>query len=372
MYSRNVNKIKGEGTMVKREEVQGLYEILGDSYLFGGAITPDQLDEGCNHERIINKHYNVLVAENAMKVGLMQPIEGEFYWKDADKIVDYAVKNNMVLRGHTLLWHNQMPEWFFSDSNNKDKVASPDVLIDRMQTHIKEVVGRYAGKIKTWDVVNEVISDKDAPGDGLRREEDRSKWIGIIGDRDGDGNENDYIKLAFQAAHEADPNAQLIINDYNLESGGRKAEAMYNLVESLLKDSVPVHGIGMQGHISVWDPSIEEIENTIEKFADLKKYNPNFRVQITELDVSVYKEFLGEKKEVTNEVLLEQAYRYKELFNMFERQAKKGNLDMVLVWGVTDDGSWLNDFPIAERGNAPLLFNKNYEPKPAYWILTDK
>lgn len=374
-YIDEVKFAKAEKSDNKHEEdITSLYkaltESLGEDFVLGTAVRPDQLEEGSEYEALINKHFNAIVAENVMKVEPMRPSEDVYYWDDADTIVNYAYDNDKLMRGHALVWHSQIPSWFFKDSEDSSKEVSSEDLLQRMTEHITTVASRYEGKIYAWDVVNEVMADGISEN-GLRRDNENSKWARIIGDLDGDGDDDDYIEAAFKAARKADPNAKLIINEYGAESAGRKQDALYNLIERLLIAGVPVDGVGLQTHISMYNPDIKSIEATIERFSELKKYNPDFTVQITELDVSIYKSDSDEEMPITSEVLLQQAYRYQELFDLFKEQTAKGNIDMTLVWGVTDNDSWLDNFPVEGRKNAPLLFDRNFKAKPAYWALVD-
>lgn len=344
------------------KEVPPLKDVFQDYFYIGAAVSPRHLDEQGNAADLLAYHYNILTAENAMKPDGLQPIEGQFTWKDADAIVDFAEQNQMKLRGHTLVWHNQIPSWFFLDPENPDQLAEADLLIGRLENHIKTVIGRYRGRVYAWDVVNEVLNDSG----NIRAESDGSKWSAIIGDLDEDGYDSDYIELAFKFAREADPDAKLFINDYGLESPGPKRQGMYRLVKRLLEKGIPIDGVGLQMHISIYSPTIKDIEETIELFATLKEYNPDFTVEVTELDVSFYR-WDEPQKEITAELLDTQAERYDKLFEMFRRQAEKGNLSAVVMWGVDDSHSWLNNFPVRGRGNAPLLFDHNLEPKPAFY-----
>ena len=165
----------------------------------------------------------------------------------------------MLMRGHALVWHSQMPSWFFKESEDSSKEVSSEGLLERMKEHITTVASRYAGKVYAWDVVNEVMADGISEN-GLRRDNENSKWARIIGDLDGDGDDDDYIEAAFRAAREADPNAKLIINEYGAESAGRKQDALYNLIERLLIAGVPVDGVGLQMHISMYNPDVKSID----------------------------------------------------------------------------------------------------------------
>ena len=177
-----------------------------------------------------------------MKMGPIHPAENEFNWKDADIIVDFAQKNNLKLRGHTLCWHNQAPGWMFKDADGQN--VSKDVLLKRLKDHINAVVSRYKGKIYAWDVVNEVIVDDDSK---YYRE---SLWYKICGE--------EYISKAFEYAHEADPNALLFYNDYNTESPGKR-DRIYRMLKDLLAKKVPIHGIGLQGNWSIFRPTEHEL-----------------------------------------------------------------------------------------------------------------
>ncbi|MDI9414227.1 MAG: endo-1,4-beta-xylanase [Bacillota bacterium] len=347
-----------------QHELPALKEVFAEYFHFGVATSPHLLAEQSIYSPYVSYHYNVLVAGNSMKPDALQPIEGLFSWSQADRFVDFAERNDMLLRGHTLLWHNQVPNWFFVDSDKRTQPATAEVLIDRLETHIKTVVGKYKGKIYSWDVVNEVLNDAG----GLRDANDGSKWKGIIGDVDGDGYESDYIELAFKFAREADPDVELIINDYGIESRGAKRTGMYNLVKRMLEKGVPVDGVGLQMHIDIYGPSASEIEESIELFASLKEYNPEFTVVVTEMDMSVYRWQEG-KKEITNEHLELQAERYGEIFDVFRRQAEKGNLNTVVLWGLGDMDSWLENYPVHGRGDAGLLYDKQMEAKPAYYKI---
>ena len=346
------------------KDIPALKDVFKDYFHLGAATSPRFLNEQDVYSGLISYHYGVLVAGNSMKPDALQPQEGRFNWRDADLFVKFAEDHNMLLRGHTLVWHSQVPNWFFVDPTNPSKPATSEQLIARLENHIKTVLGRYRGKIHSWDVVNEVLNDAG----NLRGEADGSKWKGIIGDVDGDGFDSDYIELAFKFAREADPDARLIINDSGLESGGAKRDGMYTLVKRLLEKGVPIDGVGLQMHISIYGPTAQQIEETIELFASLKQYNPNFMVEVTEMDISVYR-WMEPKKEITLELLELQAQCYAEIFEVFKRQAEKGNLDMVVLWGTGDHDSWLDDFPIQGRGDAALLFDKQLAAKPAYYAL---
>ena len=350
-----------------QKDIPSLAATYKDYFPIGTEANPKQLDSNDVHSGFFKYQYNVLVPGNFMKMDATEPTENNFKFDDADKLIAFSQANNMKLRGHTLVWHSQVPAWFFQDKSDKSKPASRELLMSRMQNHIKNVAGRYTGKIDSWDVVNEVISDKS----GLRGDSEKSKWKSIIGDVDGDGFDSDYIELAFKYAREADPKAKLIINDYGMEGSTRKRDDMYELVKRLLLKGVPIDGVGLQMHNSIYSPSANQIKECIEKFASLKSIKPNFTVQVTEMDLSIYNSDSEAKKDVTNDVLVQQASQYKKIFDVFKEEAVKKNLSMVMLWGGADDDTWLDDFPKKGRTNAPMLFDRNLKAKPAYWAIVD-
>ncbi|WP_052423311.1 endo-1,4-beta-xylanase [Nonomuraea candida] len=293
------------------------------------------------HGELLAKHFNGVTPGNELKWDATEPREGEFAFADADHLVGFATGHGMTVRGHTLAWHSQTPAWVFEN-------ATKEVLLQRLERHVRTVVTRYKGRIAVWDVVNEVI-DENQP-DGLRR----SPWYEIAG--------LDFIRTAFRVAHEADPDAKLFINDYNTEFP-RKREALYRLVERLRNEGVPIHGVGHQLHLNIEHPPASEVEATIERFAPL-----GLDQHVTELDVSVYTDFVSTYDTIPPELLVRQGHRYKELFDVFRRQA--GRLSSVTVWGGSDDVSWLRSWPIP-RLNAPLLFDDDLQAKPAYWGVVD-
>lgn len=353
-YLDDVLVAKRTKNIVVQDDIPALRDSLDSAFSIGAAVSPELLDASNPHRKLILKHFDAMVAGNAMKPESLEPKEGSFAFASADKIADFASRTGMLLRGHTLVWHNQTPAWFFADPADPAKSAAKEVLLAREKAYIQAVVGHYKGQVKSWDVVNEVLSDSS----GLRSGKEGSKWFEIAG--------ADYIEKAFVWAHEADPDAELVINDYNLESSAAKREAMYTLVKGLKAKKIPVSAIGIQMHISVGAPSIAEIRTTIERFASL-----GVKVLVTELDVSIYESSSDAYKEAGPAVLAAQAKRYADLFALFKEEAAKKRLDTVILWGCADDDSWLDDFPVRGRKNAPLLFDRDLQAKPAYWAIVD-
>jgi endo-1,4-beta-xylanase len=342
-----------EQSTSKRADNRGLKDYYKDYFPVGVAVSPRALKT--DEAGLILQHFNSLTPENAMKMGPIHPKEDEYYWKDADSIIAFSERNKLKVRGHTLVWHNQTPAWLFVDGNG-DKV-SKEVLLQRLRDHITTVAGRYKGKIYAWDVVNEAISDRK--DEYLRP----SQWLQICGE--------EYIAKAFQWAHEAAPDALLFNNDYN-EISPVKREKIYKLVKSLKEGGVPIHGVGLQAHWAVNEPSKGQLDSTLQRFADL-----GLKVQITELDISIYpKEHDAREKRpedahaaFTDEKEQQQLEVYKMAFELFR---KYGNtITGVTFWNISDRHSWLDNFPVKDRKDYPLLFDKNLQPKKAYWEVVN-
>ena len=332
-------------------DIPSLKDVFAGQFDIGAAVEPSQFDSPL-HVQLLTKHFNSLVAENVMKPESLAPSEGQYNWANADRIVQFAREHGMKLRFHTLVWHQQTPDWFFKDANGNDMTPTPEnkrLLLQRLENYIRAVVGRYKNDAESWDVVNEVI-DPNQP-DGMRR----SKWYEITG--------LDYIRVAFRVTREvAGPNAKLFINDYNTHDP-KKREFLYNLVTQLRSEGVPIDGVGHQTHINIESPSIELIKQSIERFAAIGLDN-----QITELDVSVYTNDQQSYSTVPDSVLMTQAYRYQDLFDAFRQLSDK--ISNVTFWGIADDHSWLHNRPIP-RTDAPFLFDRQLQAKPAYWGVVD-
>ncbi|WP_179030973.1 endo-1,4-beta-xylanase [Paenibacillus kribbensis] len=332
------------------KDIPSLHGIYQGQFNIGTAIMAFQT-EGAYGE-LVQKHFNSIVAGNEMKPASLQPSEGQFHWEEADKIVQFAKQHGLAIRFHTLVWHNQTGDWMFKDKNGQPMTPTPEnkkLLLDRLETHIRTVAARYKNDITDWDVVNEVI-DPDQP-DGMRR----SMWYQITG--------TDYIEKAFRVTREVvGPNARLFINDYNTDEP-KKRDFLYNLVRDLLAKGVPIDGVGHQSHIRLEFPSISQIEQSIEKFASLGLDN-----QITELDMGLYSNDTDRYETIPESMLIRQAHRYRELFDMFSRQQE--HISNVTIWGTDDGNTWLSNFPIA-RLDKPLLFDERLKAKYAYWALVD-
>jgi endo-1,4-beta-xylanase len=275
-----------------------------------------------------------------------------------------AQKSGATVAGHTLVWHSQTPRWFFQGPDGQP--ASQELALERMRKHIKTVVGRYKGRVKQWDVVNEAIND----GPGVLRP---SPWLRAIGE--------DYIAEAFRAAHEADPDAILVYNDYNIELGYKRPKAL-GLLKKLIDQKVPIHAVGIQCHWRIENPPLAETEEAIKQFSAL-----GLKVMITELDIGVLPTRyqgadLSRAEAMTPEqaaamnpytqglpdaVAETHAERYRQAFELFLRH--KDVIGRVTLWGPHDGNSWLNGFPIRGRTDYPLLFDRQLRPKPAFYAV---
>ncbi len=349
------------GTSFTEKEVKYQYSItlqeaLMDKFYIGTALNAWQIT-GRNPEEIgvVEKHFNSIVAENVMKSGRIQPEQGKFEFDLADQFVDFGEKNDMHIHGHTLIWHSQAPRWFFTDDQGNQ--VSKEELTRRMKDHIGTVMGRYKGRIDSWDVVNEAIED-----DGSYR---KSKFYEILG--------KDFIKLAFQFAHEADPDAKLYYNDYSMSKLGKR-EGVVKMVKELKAQGIPIDGIGMQGHVGMSHPELSEMEKSIEAFGELGT------VSISELDLSVLPspwgnagaeisknyEYEDEMNPFPNglpeEVSKQFTNRYLDFFKLFLKHQDK--IERVTLWGVNDGNSWKNNWPVRGRTDYPLLFDRDNKPKP--------
>jgi endo-1,4-beta-xylanase len=338
---RNPRSVKlGGGNEV--DSLKGLKDYYKDLFPIGVAVAPGSV--GGEQAGLILKHFNSLTAENVMKPAPIHPEENRYFWDNADKIVNFAQANGLKVRGHTLVWHSQTGDWMFKDS--KGNPATKEVVLARLKDHITQVVTRYKGKVYAWDVLNEAVVDDSTK---FLRE---SQWYKICGE--------EYIAKAFQWAHEADPDAKLFYNDYNTENPGKR-DRIYRLLKQLLDAGVPVHGMGLQGHWSINNPTEKNLRESIEKFSSL-----GLKIQITELDVNIY----ASRSDTTNigftpEREQKQIDLYKMVFRVFRDY--KDVITGVTFWNVTDKSSWLDGREPRVGKKYPLLFDVNLKPKKVYW-----
>ncbi|MEK7780349.1 MAG: endo-1,4-beta-xylanase [Verrucomicrobiota bacterium] len=336
-----------------------LKDAFKNKFLIGAALNESQFTEqNVAQAALVKKQFNTITAENVMKWEKIHPTSDRFNFGPADRFVEFGTKNGMVIIGHTLVWHSQTPRWVFEDG--KGNPADRATLLARMSNHIHTVVGRYQGRIKGWDVVNEALNE-----DGSLRP---SPWLKIIGE--------DYLVKAFEFAHAADPNAELYYNDFSLENEPKR-EGAVRIVKKLQAAGVKVHGIGTQTHAKMDWPSPQLIDDTLTAFGKL-----GVKVMITELDIDVLPARSRDRSAdvsrrdtadpalnpypngLPEAIQQDLAKRYGEIFAVYAKHADK--ISRVTFWGVTDGDSWLNGWPIRGRTSYPLLFDRQGQPKPAY------
>jgi len=345
-----------KGKQVRYKNGAPLKEVINDNFHIGVAINRNQaVGNDKQAQAIIVRQFNSISPENDLKWERIHPLRDTYDFKYADSYVNFGLDNNMFTIGHTLVWHSQTPNWVFEDKNGKP--IDRDNLLQIMKEHITTVVSRYKGKIKGWDVVNEAFNE-----DGTMR---ASKWHTIIGD--------DYIEKAFEYAHEADPDAELYYNDYNVYKTEKRA-GILKLISKLKSHNIFITAVGEQGHYSLDAPAISNVEQTITDFKAL-----GVKVNITELDISVlpdkaenltadvsnkekYEEkYNPYKNGLPKDVLKKLAQRYGTLFKLFNQYS--GTVSRVTLWGLSDADSWLNNWPMPGRTNYPLLFDRQYKAK---------
>jgi endo-1,4-beta-xylanase len=352
-------------TSKQAEKEKTLKDALEGKFYVGAALNERQITGTDSLSiDILKKHFNSIVAENCMKSERIHPEEGKFNWDLPDRFVEFGEKNNMHIVGHTLIWHSQAPRWFFVDEEGND--ISREVLIERMRHHISNVVGRYKDRVHGWDVLNEAIVE-----DGSYR---KSKFYEIIGE--------EYVELAFQFAAEADPDADLYYNDYGMANPGRR-KGVIEMVKNLQAKGIKIDGIGMQGHLNLESLNLAEFEKSIVAFAEL-----GVKVMITEFDLTILPfptqdvtADVGLRAEYearmnpyadgfTQEILDEWNEACAGIFRLFLKHQDK--ISRVTTWGVTDNHSWKNNWPIRGRTDYPLLFDRDYQPKPVVHTIIEE
>ena len=317
--------------------------------LIGAAVTPELMAGQVGD--LVRQQFSIVVAENAMKPESLAPTaQGHYDFAAADRMVDAALAAGLKVRGHTLLWHQQLPAWFLVDGGAEVTRA---VLVARIEQYITDVVTHFRGRIHAWDVVNEafVCDEKDVATDatGMRL----SKLRTIVGP--------EYVEIAFRAAAKADPDALLFYNDYETQNP-RKVAALTRFLADLKSRGVKVDGIGHQCHCGLMYPRVDALERAIDAFAEL-----GLQQHITELDISLNARLMENKVPRSTPALLQtQAKRYGEFFAMFLR--KRAHVSAVLMWGVGDASSWLRYWPM-RRHEAPLLFDDQMQAKPAFFAV---
>lgn len=323
----------------------------------GAAINEDIiLGNDQKSQTIVSSEFNSITPENSLKWMFLQPEPNRFNFEVADKYVELGLKNNMYIVGHALVWHSQLADFM-------QIVDAADEMQQYVTNHVNTVVSRYRGKIDAWDVVNEAFDE-----DGSLR---KSVFYNNMGE--------DYIEAVFKLAQKADPQADLIYNDYNVYKPKKRA-GILKMVKKFKSNGVKIDGVGVQAHWDLKSPSLYQIEQII-----LDVHAAGVPVSFTELDISVlpnpwkmvgaevtqnFSQFEGDPKmspypnKLPTKVQKQLAKRYHDIFKLFVKHSDK--ISRVTFWGVMDKHSWLNDWPIKGRTNYPLLFDRNYNPKPAY------
>ncbi|WP_255516357.1 endo-1,4-beta-xylanase [Luteimonas suaedae] len=343
-----------------------LKDAYAGSFLLGTAVNAEIVSgEDAQSQALVPQHFNAITAENVMKAEVLHPEPGVWDFDAADAFVAFGEQHDMFVVGHTLVWHNQTPEWFFQDDAGRPN--TPEAQLERMRAYIATVAGRYAGRVDAWDVVNEIIGE-----DGEYRD---TIWTRTVGDGDA------VVRAAFAAAAEHAPDAELYYNDFNAWRPAKR-DGIVRMVRMLQDAGIRIDGIGIQGHWGLDYPSKEHIEAAIDAYAAL-----GLKVMITELDVDVlpltkegqvigtgllhpqfqlpeFKRFLDPYADgLPPEVQQRLADRYAELFRIFHD--RRDAIHRVTLWGVHDGMSWKNDYPIEHRTNYPLLFDRERQPTPA-------
>tara|TARA_X000000368_G_scaffold223536_1_gene176464 strand:+ start:1270 stop:2427 length:1158 start_codon:yes stop_codon:yes gene_type:complete len=348
-----------------------LYEdhFLIGNILSGGMERGETFRKDRNELELLVSEFNCLTAENSMKMAYMQPKKGEYNFSASDALVNLAEAANMEVVGHALVWHHQVPNWIFVDSRGER--VSREELIDRMRDHIFTIMERYKGRIKYWDVVNEAVNLKKVGGKQVAHLRE-SPWYEIIGE--------DYIELAYRFAHEADPEALLLYNDYSM-TDLVKTRFVAKMVKGLKGKGIPIHGVGMQGHWHLEWPTKSDLQSAIDILSDA-----DVKISVTELDIRVLphpkdsemgadinlnikrmKELDPYTDGIPKSVLKKQAKKYSSLFKIFIKNSDV--IERVSFWGLVDHHSWLRNWPVEGRTVYPALFDRKYKPKPAYYAL---
>lgn len=351
------HKMEKEGHVMLKDALDGKFYI-------GVALNARQITgQDTEGLRVLGEQFNSIVAENCMKSQELHPEEGQYDFTLPDQFVELGEKHGMFIIGHALIWHSQLSKWFCIDENGEN--VSPEILKTRMKEHISTVVGRYKGRIHGWDVVNEAILE-----DGSYRQ---SKFYEILGE--------EFIPLAFQYAQEADLDAELYYNDYNEWYPGRRATVI-RLIKTLKERGIRIDAIGMQGHLGMDGPSIEEYEETILDYT-----KEGVKVMVTELDLSIlpspkrgfgadistnfeYQKELNPYTEgVPDSASIAWNNRFHDFFRLFLKHSDK--ISRVTMWGISDGDSWKNNFPVRGRTDYPLLFDRQHNPKPIVEMIIE-
>jgi endo-1,4-beta-xylanase len=327
-----------------------LKDVFKKKFLIGASVSYDQISgKDTNVISIIKSQFNSITPENCLKWDSVHPKPNVYNFQQADQLVAFGEKNKMFIVGHILIDQEQVPGWVFQDANGNK--VDRDTLLKRIQEHISTVVGRYKGRINAWHVINEPI--------GRDGKIVNTKWFDIIGE--------DYIQKAFEYAHQADPNVELYYNGHDMLTK-EATDSIVRLVGDIKSKGGRIDGIGVQAHWKLEYPTLNDIEAGIVNLTQA-----GVKIMITEMDITVLPRS-GSGKEMNpypdglpDEMQEKLAKRYGELFAIFCRHADR--IDRINFWGVHDGQSWLNNWPIQGRTDYPLLFDRDLQPKPAFFAV---
>jgi endo-1,4-beta-xylanase len=340
-------------------EIPSIYQTFASYFPVGAEI--DTADLTGPHAELLTKHFNSIVSGNDMKWSSTEPTEGSFTFTNADAEVNFAVSNNMLIRGHNLVWATgqQTPSWVFLESDGVTPLSASNpadvaLLTQRIQNHINGVVPHFGTKVYVWDVVNEPIdaSQPDCLAHG--------PFYQVLG--------KSYIDIALQAARAANPSAKLYINDYNTEIPSKLA-CFVQVLRDLQSRGIPIDGVGHESHEHINFPSAAAFVNAVNTIAQL-----GLDQQVTEFDMSVYSasdntsNYGANGGTVPPSIIAQEGYLYSQFFEAMRQL--KGKLSAVTLWGMADDDTWLDTFPIT-RLDEPLPFDTSLQAKPAYWGIVD-
>ena len=305
-------------------------------FQIGAAVAAQPLRTDAAYKKILRNEFNYVTAENALKMGPLRPDRHTYDFRDADAVVDYANAHDQTVRAHTLAWHNQTPEWFQEWDHTDGQLES------FLREHVHTTAGRYRSTVDTWDVVNEAVADDGTMRDNL--------WYNAMGE--------EYLDRAFEWANEVAPDTDLYYNDYGADGVNEKSDAIYDLVERLLDRGVPIDGVGLQMHALHEKPKPESVAENIRRFKSL-----GLDVELTEMDVAYTPEDDPGSTEARHE---QQAEYYRDITKVCLDEG----VDTLVVWGVTDSGSWVPNWFETLTGD-PLLFDAGNDPKPGYHAIKE-
>ena len=334
-------------------EIKSLYKTYEDYFIMGIAVNHGAVE---THKEIILPHFKSITSRAQMKLHYIHPEEDTYNFTDADTIVEFARANGKIMRGHTLMWEKSMLPWVLENADGTP--ASRDTVLGRYYDHMQTVMTRYKDAIWCWDVVNEAIFDDYDPAEknlnGIIRKSNLSDAIG-----------EDYVDWAFKTAEKINPNVKLIYNEYSEWYPG-KSDRIFKMVKSMLDRGIKVDGLGLQGHWGISAPTPDDVRRIFDLYSKL-----GIPLQVTEMDLSVYNDFNRQRDpefaELPAEVAERQAQLYADHFQIFREY--KDILETVTFWSAADDTSWLNVWPreIPPRKNWPLLFDRDHQPKEAFF-----